>query len=512
MFHATRPVLAEAFRDRAQPLARLRHLADRLAAGSPEWLAVLGRRKVGKTSLLLEFERTCPDPAVRFVIIDAFQHAPISVELFRRYAARVLDAAYARDAGISFEALLVASAGQYRTAVAGSDILERVPRELRPAILDLAGLHLDQGTLSLLLDLPERLAQAEGFRVIAAWDEFQEIATWSGRSRPDVDVLALMRATWQRHERVAYVISGSAPGVLRELVHSSDSPFFQHFSILELAEMARPDAMGLLIGGGVPGPLAERAVEVFGGHPFYLQLLGDELLLGSAPLDATALKEATQNLLFSRTGRLALYFEREFHALVGKSALLAHLLEALASAGAGGARLTDLAQSIGSPSGATRGYLERLGDALTRTDSGSYRLADPVFGLWLRWRSPAGAAVPMTVLGSEGERAAATALARLGFDLVYQSRASRGAFDLLAIRGPRSLGVQVKRSPLPLVFDHETWSRMETEGAVRGWRWVIGQVGRDGATMWLDPARARKRKTVRLDTAAAIDNLLLWLG
>lgn len=56
-------------------------------------------------------------------------------------------------------------------------------------------------------------------------------------------------------------------------------------------------------------------------------------------------------------------------------------------------------------------------------DSGNYRLDDAVFGLWLRWRSPAGAAVPMTVVGSEAEQAVARALARLGFDLVYQSRA-----------------------------------------------------------------------------------------
>lgn len=512
MFHSTRPVLADAFRDRVEPLARLRHFADRLTAGSPEWLAVLGRRKVGKTSLLLEFERTFPDPAVRFVRIDAFQHAPISLDLFRRYAARVLDAAYARDAGVSFESLLVTDAGRYRAAIASSDILDRLPRDLRPVVLDLPGIDLTRGTLPILLDLPERIAEAEGFRVVSAWDEFQEIATWSGRSRPDVDVLALMRATWQRHARVAYVVSGSAPSVLRELVHASTSPFFQHFSILELAEMARPDAVDLLVQGGVPGPLAERGVDVFGGHPFYLQLLGDELLLVGAPMDDTALKEATQRLVFSRTGRLALYFEREFHALVGRSALLSQLLEALAGAGAQGARLTDLARAVGSASGATRGYLERLGDAVTRTTEGHYRLSDSVFGLWLRWRSPAGAAVPMSVIGNEGEQAAAMALARLGFELVYQSRASRGAFDLLAIRGTRSLGVQVKRSALPLSFDHETWCRMEAEGVARQWRWVIGQVGHDGATTWLDPAQARKGKTVRIDAEAAIENLLLWLG
>ena len=511
MFHSTRPVLADAFHDRSDELARLRHFAERLRAGSPEWLLLLGRRKIGKTSLLLEFERAIDDPTIRFLVVDAYEHSPVSVELFRRYAARALDMAYGRSEGVSFEALLVTDPSHYRAALAGSAVLERVPQDLRPAVLDLADLELTAGSLRLLLDLPERLARAEGFGVVAAWDEFQEIATWSGRSRPKIDVLALMRSAWQRHERVAYVVSGSAPRVLRDLVHSSKSPFFQHFSILEIGEMARADAIRLLTTGGIPGAIAERAVDVLGGQPFYLQLLGDELTRAGEPWDERALKEAIQRLLFNRTGRLALFFEREFHALVGKSAILAHLLEILAEAGPTGSRLTDVSRSIKCPSGATRGYLKRLGDAVDRTDERLYRLADRVFGLWLRWRSPAGAAVPMSVVGDEAELAVARALVRLGFELVYQSRASRGAFDLLAIRGTRSLGIQVKRSPLPLAFDRESWDRMEAEGKRLGWQWVIGQVGREGSVTWLDPIRARRRRTVRIDSNGAIENLLLWL-
>ncbi len=511
MFHATRPVVADAFHDRDDENARLQQLVERLRAGSSEWLAILGRRKVGKTSLLLEAERRLADPLVRFLVIDAYEHSPISVELVRRYAARTLDAVYGAREGLSFESLMVTDPAQYRAALAGSPILDAIPRDLRPLVLDLAGLDLNAGSLRLLLDLPERLAKAEGIWLVAAWDEFQELATWSGRSAPPFDVLALMRSTWQRHERVAYVISGSAPRVLRELVNSARSPFFQHFTVLDINEMARSDAIGLLSAGGIDERLASRAVDVMGGHPFYLQLLGDELLRADESDGERALKEAVQGLVFTRTGRLALFFEREFHALVGRSAILSRLLEALAGAGPEGARLTDLASATKSATGATRGYLERLGDAVARTDGRRYCLADPVFGLWLLWRSPAGASVPMSVVGDEAERAAAYSLARMGFELVYQSRASRGAFDLLAIRGAHSLGVQVKRSPLPLAFDRPGWDRMVADSRRLGWRWVIGQVGDDGAVTWLDPAHARRRRTVRIDTSATIDNLLMWL-
>jgi hypothetical protein len=74
-------------------------------------------------------------------------------------------------------------------------------------------------------------------------------------------------------------------------------------------------------------------------------MLGEELIASGEPWDESALKEALQRLLFNRPGRLALFFEREFHLQVGDSSLLAHLLEALAQAGADGSRLVDLARA-----------------------------------------------------------------------------------------------------------------------------------------------------------------------
>ena len=99
----------------------------------------------------------------------------------------------------------------------------------------------------------------------------------------------------------------------------------------------------------------------------------------------------------------------------------------------------------------------------------------------------------------------------MGFDLVYQSRASRGAFDLLAIRGATQLGVQVKRRSLPLRFARADWSRMEAEAERLGWRWVVAAVDPAGPIAVLDPARAVEGREVRLDAAAAIPNLLLWI-
>jgi hypothetical protein len=258
----------------------------------------------------------------------------------------------------------------------------------------------------------------------------------------------------------------------------------------------------------IPKNLAELAVRTLGGHPFYVQMLGEELVEHSGTLDNSALKAALQKLLFSRTGRLALYLESEFQKLVGRSTFLAAALDALAG---GPASLTSISKMIQTSSGSTVSYLKRLRDAVIRRETGLYELADPTFALWLQWRRPGGTVIPMTLVGDEAEQAVSRILSAMGFDLVYQSKGSRGAFDLLATRGSLQLGVQVKRSVLPLRFKQIQWSRMVAEGQRLKWSWIVASVNPAGDVHMLDPAKASVRRGACLSETAVIVNLLRWL-
>ncbi|MBI5368577.1 MAG: ATP-binding protein [Planctomycetes bacterium] len=522
MFRSSVPVTDEGFANRARELARLEGHLRKLAAGAPSWVALIGPRKVGKTSLLLELARRAARPGLAFVIFDSFEDASPAPAIFRRFALRVLDAALGAETGISLETLARRPA-EYRAALQESRPFAALPPALRALVLELPDRRADADLARDALDLPERLAQALRLQVVVAWDEFQELATLDLRPGRGT-VLPLARSLWQKHRRVSYFISGSARTMLRELVTEEHSPFFQHFEVLELGPFREEDAVRLLVETSARGRrivplLARRAIDVIGGHPFYVQLLGETMERQAPPIDDTALKEALQELLFSRTGRLALHFENEFAHRAGRSTYLAAALQALAD---GPRRLGEVARAIGAPPGATVRYLERLGDAVARTEDGGYRLDDPTLGLWLRWRQPGGTVVPMTLLGDEAEQAVAQHLARSGFDLVYQSRASRGAFDLLALRGGRQLGIQVKRAALPVRFPAAEWRRMGAEGRRLGWRWLVAAVTPDAGVVLLDPARAggaARARTGRaggargetLDRPAAVDNVLLWL-
>ena len=120
--------------------------------------------------------------------------------------------------------------------------------------------------------------------------------------------------------------------------------------------------------------------------------------------------------------------------------------------------------------------------------------------------------MPMRLVGDEAEREVAEHLARMGFEVVYQSRGSRGAFDLLALRGAVQLGIQVKRSALPLRFTRAEWDRMQDDAKRWHWSYVVAGVSPRGEVVLLDPRMASRRKEVRLGDNAAIENLLRWLG
>jgi AAA+ ATPase superfamily predicted ATPase/Holliday junction resolvase len=509
VFRTSTPVTHGAFHDRTHELRQLTARVDQLRAGAPRWLAVLGVRRVGKTSLLLELVARNRRKDVRFVVLDCFEDQPLGFDIFRRLALRTVDAFFGRELGTSLEAL-APRPDDYRAALPEARAFAKLDRALRADLLSLCAAPANARTAELALGLPERLAAATRQYCVVAWDEFQELAKLPA-SRGGV--LGMVRAVWQRHRRTTYVICGSERTLLRDLVTSERSPFFQHFDFMELGPMPAAEAAGLLAraapsGRAIPAAIARQAVEVLGGHPFYLQLFGEALTAREPPYDVGLVREIYSELLFTRTGRLALYFEREHDRLVGTAATLATTLEALAD---GPLRTMEIARRTSASSGATVRYLDRLGDAVVRGADQRWALADPVFAMWLRWRQPGGTVVPMTVVGDDAEREIARRLAALGFELVYQSRASRGAFDLLGVRAGVQVGLQVKRSALPVRFSRSAWARLHSDGRRLGWRWLVAVVTPAGAVHFFDPARARVGAAVTLTADRAVDNVLRWL-
>src|SRR5262245_58598487 len=77
---------------------------------------------------------------------------------------------------------------------------------------------------------------------------------------------------------------------------------------MELNAFDPADAVALLVGQSpaerrIPRALAKRIVQTLGGHPFYLQLVGEALVEHEPPYDDKDFKDALQAVLISYISR-----------------------------------------------------------------------------------------------------------------------------------------------------------------------------------------------------------------
>ncbi len=202
VFRTSTPVTAGAFHNRSRELAELERAVEQLKRGAPKWVAILGARKIGKTSLVLEAARRKAGTDLRVVTMDVQEAAPISIEVFRSMGLRVIDTVFGPELGESPEHLARRSA-EYRALLQRSAGFTALPSQVRADVLEIVEGEATPARVAVWLQLPEQLAEARALRLAVALDEFQELAALES-VRKGFDPFALMRSQWQKHTRGAF--------------------------------------------------------------------------------------------------------------------------------------------------------------------------------------------------------------------------------------------------------------------------------------------------------------------
>jgi uncharacterized protein len=145
--------------------------------------------------------------------------------------------------------------------------------------------------LDLALELPERVATADGRRLILFLDEFQEIAS-ERRPYGDPDaVTKRMRAIFQRSSSVSYLFAGSLEHVMRDLFAPGQRAFSGFGGFHSLRPIAIEDwSRGLTERFAADNCTIERAalqriVELGGQHPRATMRIAQQTHLVSVQLD-----------------------------------------------------------------------------------------------------------------------------------------------------------------------------------------------------------------------------------
>ena len=484
-FETSNPVSGNSFINRQNELDELILSAQRLKSQSRSWYALIGQRKIGKSSLIKEFKARVSDECL-CVEVDCWNSTRNAYDFFIEYIVQLMDS-------YLIKASLAAQTGLLKPVLFDTNELAMVSAKLQ--MLDIDSINRGLSLLQQLkrrevsshlfeavIDLPQLFSEETDEKLIVILDEFQELRNLSKFKviKEELgEIFPLLRSCWQNHDNVNYIISGSKITMLRELLFDRDEPFYQHFHLMQISEFKREDAIFLLQtfsfmffrdyrsakkqvsaeeGREIPFLLCEKIVSILGGNPFYLQVAGEELCK-EEHLDEHAFKIVLQELLFNRTGRLSIYFQNLFERVVSRSSMLESALLCLSEP----KNLTEIAKQLEMPTGTANAIVGRLlkEDVIVKTDDKQYLVPDKAFALWLKSNTEFRNVLPPLVLGDETEKLIARTLAQTGFTLVYQSKASRGAFDLLAIANTTFIGIQCKKATLPYYLPIKEYERMD---------------------------------------------------
>jgi len=275
-------------------------------------VAVLGPRRIGKTSLILTFLNEWSVPNV---FIDC-RRVPLSSygASFRGFAeelSRALNAFISSHRGIAGKLL------EHLRGVRGVEI------DLSMAKVSLRWSRRDRVDIVSLLERLNDFAREEGLRVALVLDELQELQP------VNIDFAKLIAYAYDHLTNVVAILSGSQVGLLYDMLRVDDptSPLYgRAVAEIRVGRLSREGAMDLLSRGfaeagvEVGRDVIERAVDVLDGVVGWLTYFGWSYSYKAKDLegilDAAAMQEAEEVRRFLAKSRS----EKRYRAILKTAA------------------------------------------------------------------------------------------------------------------------------------------------------------------------------------------------
>ncbi|MCC8037169.1 MAG: ATPase [Bacteroidales bacterium] len=232
-----------------------------------------------------------------------------------------------------------------------------------------------------ILDLPEKIAQERGLKVVICIDEFQNIANFSD---PDYFQRRL-RSHWQLHQGVAYCLYGSKRHMLMEVFADASKPLYKFGDLMFLDKVPQKymaefiDERFRSTGKAIEPQAVDRLLELTDNHPYYSQQLAQIAWLRTqATCDIATVEDSHQALI----EQLSLLFSNIAEGLTNQQINLLHAIVEQAQGLTTSATLRRYHFSS-----ATAMY--RCRETLVKRDiidvtAGAIQFQDPMFAYWLR--------------------------------------------------------------------------------------------------------------------------------
>jgi AAA+ ATPase superfamily predicted ATPase len=399
-FYVGKPAPPEDLMDRKE---EVRHIVTKMKARGISYnLAILGYRRIGKTSILLKAREILSKRAeIAVVYFDVKENMAEPKTFLTRLEKAIFDA-YLEKLGFSTkigtkaskatelftkirEALTSKKVKSITANISSNGII--LPKiEFEDKVADYSTLFLS------VFKSATAFAEKSNLKFIVILDEFQDLSDLD-RYPGLKDIFGLFRSViQQRGKTVSFIVSGSRVHMLQTILGSGESPLFVHFERYSIQEMDRQNSLEFFNKYLAAKKLkpsnkaAEQAYELVGGQPFYLMAIAEKWNHGDE------INSVFQNLLTDSLGTLRLYAEYILSEDLSDATggpILKTMLQAL-SGSSEGYTVSELAKRISVSLEKLPRYLKPLVDAdLVTKTGGRYTVRDKMLREYLRMQAEA---------------------------------------------------------------------------------------------------------------------------
>lgn len=233
-----------------------------------------------------------------------------------------------------------------------------------------------------ILQLPEKIAQKKGIRIVICMDEFQQISEFSDSKT----FQKRLRSVWQLQQSVSYCLYGSKKHLMNELFEKKSLPFYKFGDAVYLPKISTQDWVKYIrerfetTGKHISEELAEAICRTVDNHSSYVQQFAWLLWVHTEQTATEGDFHAALKDLIDQNNPL---FEKQTENL---SAFQMNFLRAVVNGVHSEFSSQEILQkySLGSSANVTIVKRALLRKELIETDNKTVTLADPVLGLWFK--------------------------------------------------------------------------------------------------------------------------------
>ena len=232
-----------------------------------------------------------------------------------------------------------------------------------------------------ILNLPEQIAKAKGFKIVVCIDEFQNIAEFDD----PLFFQRRLRAHWQKHQKVSYCLYGSKRHMMMEVFADSSMPFYKFGDLFFLEKIDSEHLISFIkerfasTGKAITDEACKRIVSLTDCHPYYTQQLSQlSWLRTSSECDDEIVSLAHESLV----EQLSLLFTNLIETFSFQQ--ICYLRAVIAGEKAITNSETMYKYHISSATAASRSLKTLIKKDILDSKAGIISFQDPIFKYWLK--------------------------------------------------------------------------------------------------------------------------------